>query len=516
MYNATHGNKSFQKPAGRTGYKPFNKNNSRRPANSSSGYSDTGRTSGRSPLFGKSGTNTGYKRAYRPYGSTNTNSSFVGNRIVEKPVDNRNYNRSESSSPRPRSTSTFKSSSRPSRFENRGRSFSNNRPSFGSARPRMNNNRGRRPSFNFNESTFIKKVDVLVESEIYSPSLQFESLDVHASLKENINSKNYFSPTPIQDKAIPHIMNGKDVLGIADTGTGKTAAFLIPLINKIEKNRSSKVIIITPTRELAEQINDELYLLTKNMRIFSVQCIGGSDIRKQIFNLRRGYNFVIGTPGRLKDLFDRKQLNLAGFDTVVLDEVDRMLDMGFVNEIKHLISFLPADRQSLFFSATVDRKVGEIIDMILKPDHIKISVKTGETAQNVEQDIVRINNREDKMPKLEELLNLEGFDKVLVFVNTKRQVDKIEKHLFIQGYKVDSIHGDKRQNVRKRSIEKFKQGSAKILIATDVAARGLDIKDITHVINFDVPNNYEDYIHRVGRTGRANKKGQALTFVERR
>ena len=170
----------------------------------------------------------------------------------------------------------------------------------------------------------------------------------------------------------------------------------------------------------------------------------------------------------------------------------------------------------MFFSATVDKKVGDIINVILKPDHIKISVKTGETAQNVDQDIVRIDHHDDKLPKLEELLDLEGFDKVLVFVNTKRQVDKIEKHLYIHGYKVDSIHGDKRQNVRKRSIEKFKEAHSRILIATDVAARGLDIKDITHVINFDIPNNYEDYIHRVGRTGRANKKGTALTFVEKK
>jgi superfamily II DNA/RNA helicase len=274
------------------------------------------------------------------------------------------------------------------------------------------------------------------------------------------------------------------------------------------------VLIITPTRELADQINEELYLLTRDLKLFSVQCIGGASINNQLYNLRRGYNFVIGTPGRLKDLFDRRALNLSGFNTVVLDEVDRMLDMGFVNEIKHLISFLPKDRQSLFFSATVDRKVEDIIDVILKDDHVKVSVKTGETADSIEQNIVRIESHADKIPKLEGLLNSEGFDKVLIFVNTKREVDHLDEHLYDKGFDVESIHGERKQNQRKNSIMNFKSGKAKILIATDVAARGLDISGITHVINYDIPMNYEDYIHRIGRTGRANKTGTALTFVE--
>ncbi|HNZ70814.1 MAG TPA: DEAD/DEAH box helicase [Candidatus Dojkabacteria bacterium] len=382
-------------------------------------------------------------------------------------------------------------------------------------RGRVVGGRGRRkPGFVFDEKMFVKKAIPIAQVEEYVPQIRFSELDVDQALKNNIKNKGYDIPTPIQDQTLVNIMEGNDLLGIADTGTGKTAAFLIPMIDKILKDRSSKVLIITPTRELADQINQELYTLTRDIKIYSVLCIGGSNINNQIYNLKRGYNFVIGTPGRLKDLFDRKFLDLQGFNTIVLDEVDRMLDMGFVHEIKHLISFLPENRQSLCFSATVDKKVEEIINAILKENYIKVSVKTGETAQNVEQDIVRIERHDEKIPKLIELLNSDGFEKVLVFVNTKREVDHLDRQLFDKGFKVTSIHGEKRQRERQRAIESFKSGRANILVATDVAARGLDIKNVTHVINFDIPMNYEDYIHRVGRTGRANKMGVALTFVE--
>lgn len=338
-------------------------------------------------------------------------------------------------------------------------------------------------------------------------------MEVSAVLKKNIVTKGFDAPTPIQNKAIKEVLQGKDFLGIADTGTGKTAAFLIPLIEKVIKDKTSRVLIITPTRELADQINQELFILTRDLKIFSVQCIGGSSINNQIYNLRRGFNFVIGTPGRLKDLHDRRVLNLGTFNTVVLDEVDRMLDMGFVNEIKDLISFLPDNRQSLCFSATVDKKVEEIINELLKDDFVKISVKTGETAENVEQNIVRVEDYLDKLVQLEKLLAKEEFTKVLIFANTKREVERLDKNLYAKGLAITSIHGDKKQSERKRAIEAFKAGKAKILVATDVAARGLDIKDVSHVINYDIPMTYEDYIHRVGRTGRANKTGVALTFV---
>lgn len=391
------------------------------------------------------------------------------------------------------------------------------RPRF---RNRFNNrnrsNTRKKAGFQFNESMFIKKVEELDSAikKVYTPNFLFKDLEVNNQLKQNILIKKYIEPTEIQSETILHILQGKDLLGIANTGTGKTAAFLIPLIDKVYKNKNSKVLIITPTRELAEQIKDELYLLSKSMGIYSVLCIGGAKISMQIYNLRRGYNFVIGTPGRIKDLFNKKVLNLGGFNTIVLDEVDRMLDMGFVHEIKHIISFLPSEKHSLCFSATVDKKVEEIIKTLLKENFIKISVKTGETARNIEQDIVRVNNRQDKLNKLAEYLNSNLYEKVLVFANTKREVDTIEKNLYGKGIRVESIHGDKRQNERKRALSNFKIGKAKALIATDVAARGLDISNISHVINYDIPLNYEDYIHRVGRTGRADKKGKALTFVE--
>lgn len=363
---------------------------------------------------------------------------------------------------------------------------------------------------------FIKKVDEKVSQTVYKPHFQFSDLNLHPILKENIKSKNFSTPTPIQDQAISHILEGKDLLGIADTGSGKTGAFLIPLVDKIIRNPAQKVLVMTPTRELAEQINQELYSLTKSTKIYSVQCIGGCSINNQIYNLRRGFNFVIGTPGRLRDLTERKVLNFSNFDTAIIDEVDRMLDMGFINEIKYLLSMLPEKRQNLCFSATVDRKIESLLGDVFKREFVKISVKTGETANNVEQDIVRLEYNEDKMTKLEQLISTDDFKKVLVFANTKHEVDKIDKFLYSKGHKVDAIHGGKQQNKRKRSIDAFRSGQANVLVATDVAARGLDISNVSHVINYDIPMSYEDYIHRVGRTGRANNKGIALTFVQRR
>ena len=245
-------------------------------------------------------------------------------------------------------------------------------------------------------------------------------------------------------------------------------------------------------------------------------CIGGANISSQISQLRRNPQFVVGTPGRLKDLLDRKVLNLSNISTIVLDEVDRMLDMGFINDIKFLTGFLPKERQSLFFSATMDHKIEEIVNMILKKDRVKVSVRTGETASHVDQDVITVGSRDEKISKLQELLRKDTFEKVLVFINMKWHVDKLEVILKDNGFKVESIHGDKRQSQRSRAIENFKAGKANILLATDVAARGLDISNITHVINFDIPASFEDYIHRIGRTGRANKTGTALTFVPNR
>lgn len=379
-----------------------------------------------------------------------------------------------------------------------------------------NNNSRRRSLFNNQEeiqvSKYVKRSVGKVAKEEYIPKILFSDLEINSQLKNNILNRGYVKPTPIQDQAIPIISEGKDILGIANTGTGKTASFLIPLIEKALKNKNEKVLIMAPTRELALQIIDDLKLFSKSLGIYSVACIGGLSIREQIFGLRRNPDFVIGTPGRLKDLVNRRCLNLSKFPNVVLDEVDRMLDMGFINDIKYLISLLPAKRQSLFFSATVPQEADNLIKGFLN-NPVKISVKSGDTAENIDQDIVRVKDKSKKIESLHDLLIKDEFKKVLIFGRTKRGVEGLSRTLQERGFKAGSIHGDKSQSKRERVLKLFKTNQLQTLVATDVAARGLDIADITHVINYDLPATYNDYIHRIGRTGRANKTGKALTFV---
>lgn len=341
----------------------------------------------------------------------------------------------------------------------------------------------------------------------------FDDFAFSPMLKANIKSHGFETPTPIQDKAIPVALTGRDVIGLANTGTGKTAAFLLPLITKVEKNNQEKVLIIAPTRELALQIQDELYAFTKGMHIYSVVAIGGSGIHGQIKNLHRGYNFLIATPGRLKDLIEHRAVNMSHFHNIVLDEVDRMVDIGFIRDIKYFISLLPTQRQSLFFSATITPQVDEILKSFVQNAET-ISVKTAKTAESVEQDIVKIGNDEKKIDILHDLLIQDGFDKVIVFGRTKWGMENLSKQLIGRGFKAASIHGNKSQGQRRRALDAFKNNEVQILIATDVASRGIDVEDVTHVINYDVPESYDDYVHRIGRTGRANKKGMAITFVE--
>lgn len=363
------------------------------------------------------------------------------------------------------------------------------------------------------QSKFIKKGSGILSSVEYVPQISFSSLNIHPTLKENIAKKGYTQPTEIQDATIPQIMTGQDVVGIANTGTGKTAAFLIPLLNKLIQDSSKKVIIIVPTRELAMQIRDELNSLTFRLSIFSALCTGGTYIRNQITALQRRPHVVIGTPGRLKDLIERKVLRLDQFHGVVLDEVDRMLDMGFIQDIKYLFSLLPTDRQSLFFSATISPDIRMLINSFAK-NPVFVSVAKQQTTENVDQDIVRVDRSSSKLETLIKLLRQDGFSKVLIFGRTKRGVEQLALSLYKQGFTVASIHGNKPQSKRNTAIRLFKENVVKVLVATDVASRGIDIDDISHVINFDQPATYEDYIHRIGRTGRGNKKGVALTFVE--
>jgi superfamily II DNA/RNA helicase len=345
----------------------------------------------------------------------------------------------------------------------------------------------------------------------YEAKHKFSDFNINLKLKKNISNKGYKIPTPIQDQAIPALLKGRDVVGIAATGTGKTAAFLIPLIEKILRNRNERVLVVTPTRELAVQIEKEINEFTKGINIYCVICIGGTGINRQIQSLKRTPNFVVGTPGRLLDLGRRGAIKFNSFNNIVLDEVDRMLDMGFIKDISYIVSRLRNERQSLFFSATLGSKAKGIMKRFSKNPTI-ITIKTQAPSENVDQDIVRIKGR-GKREVLLDLLNKEELEKVLVFGRTKRGIEKLGGFLDSCGINVATIHGNKSQNQRRRALLKFRNDTIQVLLATDIASRGLDIDNITHVINYDLPQTYEDYIHRIGRTGRVNKKGIALTFV---
>ena len=393
------------------------------------------------------------------------------------------------------------------------RKFSGARPSshrsFGSNR---RSSRGRSFTQHLDINSFINKAVIVEEVDHFVPEHEFSDFLIEEKLKKNITNKGYTVPTHIQDRTIPHILKGQDVVGIANTGTGKTAAFLIPLVNKIMKDPKGSVLIVVPTRELATQINDELKGFAPGTGLFSVVCVGGTPMGPQLRELRYKNHFIIGTPGRLKDLIERNALDLSQTETVVLDEADRMLDMGFLPDMKFIMSKTPKDRHTLFFSATMSKEVEKLIHEFLR-EPVSISVKTQDTSKNVDQDIVRMRAGEDKLQALENLLHKEDFNKVLIFGRTKHGVERLAKTLSVRGFKADSIHGDKSQGQRQRALDNFKQDKIQILVATDVAARGLDIPLVSHVINFDLPATYEDYIHRIGRTGRAGAVGKALTFV---
>lgn len=363
---------------------------------------------------------------------------------------------------------------------------------------------------------FIKKSE---DTEIVQSSLentgekkQFSQYPIIDKLKRNIAEHGYTIPTEIQEKAMPEILAGRDVIGMAQTGTGKTAAFLISLINKVFLDRNQRVLIVVPTRELATQIFDEFKLFARGTDLEGIAVVGGTNIKRQTQILRHKPHFIIGTPGRLKDLIGRKDLDLTLFQNVVLDEVDRMVDIGFIHDIQYMISLLPKVRQSLFFSATVDKKTQEILrNFVTNP--VTVSVNKQETANTIDQDIVKVPTGESKIDVLHDLLAQEGFDKVIIFGRTKWGIQKLTNELIRRGFRAVAIHGNKNQNQRQRALEQFKNNEISILLATDVVSRGLDIDSVTHVINYDAPESYEDYIHRIGRTGRAGKKGKALTFV---
>ena len=342
--------------------------------------------------------------------------------------------------------------------------------------------------------------------------MNFRELGLRAEMAEMCERIGYFEPTPIQEKAIPVILEGGDVIGTAETGTGKTAAFLLPLIQKMgSKNKpGTTVLVLAPTRELATQIEVECRRFApKNITCAAV--IGGSAYGKQIQALKKGVNILIATPGRLMDFMEQGMVNLKGLTTLVLDEADRMLDMGFLPAIKRIVKACPEDRQTLFFSATMAGEIEHIARQIVKdPTYVEIS-KRGKAAVTIEQRAYPVAHQ-FKVPLLLDLLSKDDFDRVLVFTRTKRGADRIAHILEKQAHKSNRIHGDRSQSQREAALSSFKNGKTRVLVATDVAARGIDIDAVSHVINYDVPEAPEDYVHRIGRTGRAGNKGHAITL----
>jgi superfamily II DNA/RNA helicase len=382
----------------------------------------------------------------------------------------------------------------------------------------FNRNAKRKPSRGrtgqyIDPSRFIK-VAQFTEAESYVPKNTFADFDLHEILKANLAAKGYVMPSPIQDESIPVALEGRDIIGIASTGTGKTAAFALPLLHRLITEDNGAALVIAPTRELAQQIEDECRALGKGTGVFGALLIGGTGMGSQLRDLRGNPRIVIGTPGRIKDHISRGTLKLNRFNTIVLDEVDRMLDMGFVDDVTEILSQTSKERQALFFSATMDPRVRALINTFANDPHM-ISLKASSSSDSVHQDVVRYQNNIEKMEKLHDLLLTEEVSKVIVFDETQRDVERLSNELIERGFSADAIHGGKSQGQRQRALNRFKKSEIKILVATDVAARGIDVADITHVINYSIPKQYDDYIHRIGRAGRAGQVGYALTFVGR-
>jgi superfamily II DNA/RNA helicase len=384
-----------------------------------------------------------------------------------------------------------------------GRSFSS---------PKHRNNR-KASKQTIDPARFIKAAEPSLSSD-YQTHHEFADFVMHPLLKANITAKGYVVPSEIQDKTIALGLEGRSVVGIANTGTGKTAAFALPILNKLMHSPKSQALIIAPTRELAIQIEEQCKLLAKSSGLHGALLIGGMPMGRQITALKNQPRMIIGTPGRIKDHLQQRTLRLDGCDMLVLDEVDRMLDMGFINDVREILSNLPTEHQSFFFSATLSPEIRTLIETFATNPEV-INVKIGETSENVHQDVINYNGKTQKMDLLHDTLISDGVDKSLIFGKTKYGVERLGKELKARGFKVEALHGGKNQGQRQRALDAFRENKINVLVATDVAARGIDVKDITHVINFDVPQTYDDYIHRIGRAGRAGQPGRALTFVEK-
>lgn len=346
--------------------------------------------------------------------------------------------------------------------------------------------------------------------------MNFNDLGLSSPILKALSAKKYTEPTPIQQKAIPVVLKGKDILGIAQTGTGKTAAFSIPIIELLLQNPSSKkvrALIITPTRELAIQIEENVKAYSEHTPLRSAVIFGGVKQGEQVNELRKGVDILIATPGRLIDLLGQEHISLEHVEYFVLDEADRMLDMGFIHDIKRIIKLLPKKRQTLFFSATMPDNIVQLTKEILHhPVRVEVSPEST-AAETVKQEIYH-TNKNLKKDLLRHILNDPKKDQVLVFERTKHGADRIARYLSNHGIKASAIHGDKSQNQRQKALEDFKNGKLNVLVATDIAARGIDIEHLKFVINLDIPNISETYVHRIGRVGRAGETGTAISICE--
>ncbi len=347
----------------------------------------------------------------------------------------------------------------------------------------------------------------------------FADLDLSPALLDALERRGYESPTPIQAQAIPHLLRGRDLLGVAQTGTGKTAAFALPIIqglverHKRLQSRRPRVLVLTPTRELASQISASFDAYSKRLPVCSTVVFGGVGKMPQIRAMRRGVDVLVATPGRLLDLMQQREVDLSRIEVFVLDEADRMLDMGFVRDVRRVLEQLPDERQSLLFSATMPEDIVQLSKTLLR-DPLRVEVTPPSTTVELIEQRVCFVEKPDKRPLLARILQDNTIERALVFTRTKHGADKVARYLHRGGIRAAALHGNKTQGARERALDMFRAGRLRVLVATDIAARGLDVPGITHVINYDLPNMPESYVHRIGRTARAGKDGIAISFCD--
>ncbi len=364
----------------------------------------------------------------------------------------------------------------------------------------------------------LKRSDLIQQAQVrkevvFEASFDFSESGLHDKLLKNLEAKGYTKPTEIQEKSLKAQLEGRDILGIAKTGSGKTAAFLLPILQKQIEGKF-QALVLAPTRELALQISDEYRSLNKGLGLYNSTFIGGTNMNKDLELAGKRNDLIVATPGRLLDLYQRGAIHFKALKCLIIDEFDRMLDMGFERDLNKIIDALPIERQNLLFSATLDPNQERKIQALLN-NPVRLQISSGNTSNDhIQQELIEVAAGESKMPILIDMLKQDDFNRVILFAETKRWVSKLKRKLSQAGIRADEIHGDKSQNYRQKALNKFKKGHIQVLVATDVAARGIDVDDVSHVINYQIPQTLDSYIHRVGRTGRAGKTGMAYTFVE--